>query len=73
MIPVFKSKMNINKILDELRLILDSGWIGLGPKTSEFEEKFAEIGLVQLESLEEDNKIRRELCMKYQSGLEGLA
>ena len=42
MIPVFKPKMNTEKILNELELILDSGWIGLGPKTIEFEEKFAD-------------------------------
>ncbi len=42
MIPVFKPKMNKAEILPELEKIFDSGWIGLGPKTSEFEEKFAE-------------------------------
>ncbi len=33
--------MNKEEILKELEKIFDSGWIGLGPKTSEFEEKFA--------------------------------
>lgn len=42
MIPVFKPKMNKEIILSELEKIFDSGWIGLGPKTAEFEEKFAE-------------------------------
>lgn len=42
MIPVFKPKMNKEEILQELEKIFDSGWIGLGPKTAEFEEKFAE-------------------------------
>ena len=42
MIPVFRPKMNTEEILSELRIILNSGWIGLGPKTAEFEEKFAE-------------------------------
>src|SRR5688572_8229389 len=41
MIPVFKPNMNKRKILLELEKILDSGWIGLGPKTKEFEDKFA--------------------------------
>jgi perosamine synthetase len=41
MIPVFKPHMNKKKILPELEKILDSGWIGLGPKTKEFEDKFA--------------------------------
>jgi perosamine synthetase len=42
MIPVFKPKMNKEEILCELEKIFDSGWIGLGPKTKEFEEKFAQ-------------------------------
>ena len=42
MIPVFKPKMNKDEILPELEKIFDSGWIGLGPKTVEFEKKFAE-------------------------------
>jgi len=41
MIPVFKPEMNKEEIIKELGKIFDSGWIGLGPKTSEFEEKFA--------------------------------
>jgi len=41
MIPVFRPKMNKEEILPELSKIFDSGWIGLGPKTQEFEEKFA--------------------------------
>lgn len=41
MIPIFKPRMNKKMILDELGKIFDSGWIGLGPKTSEFEDKFA--------------------------------
>lgn len=42
MIPVFRPKMNKEEILPELSKILDSGWIGLGPKTAEFEQRFAE-------------------------------
>jgi len=42
MIPVFKPKMNKKDIFPELEKIFDSGWIGLGPKTKEFEEKFAD-------------------------------
>lgn len=41
MIPIFRPEMNKEEILKELEKIFDSGWIGLGPKTSEFEEKFA--------------------------------
>ena len=33
--------MNKEEILSELEKIFDSGWIGLGPKTAEFEKKFA--------------------------------
>ena len=42
MIPVFKPKMNKKEILPELEKIFDSGWIGLGPKTAEFEKRFAD-------------------------------
>jgi perosamine synthetase len=42
MIPVFRPKMNKEEILPELLKIFDSGWIGLGPKTAEFEQRFAE-------------------------------
>lgn len=42
MIPVFRPKMIKEEILLELEKIFDSGWIGLGPKTEEFEQKFAE-------------------------------
>lgn len=42
MIPVFRPSMNKEVILPELEKIFDTGWIGLGPKTAEFEEKFAE-------------------------------
>lgn len=41
MIPIFRPKMNKEVILPELEKIFDSGWIGLGSKTAEFEEKFA--------------------------------
>lgn len=42
MIPVFRPKINKEEVLPELAKIFDSGWIGLGPKTEEFEKKFAE-------------------------------
>lgn len=42
MIPVFRPKMNTEEILSGLKKIFDSGWIGLGPKTEEFEKKFAD-------------------------------
>jgi dTDP-4-amino-4,6-dideoxygalactose transaminase len=38
MIPVFKPKIRTEEILSELKSVLDSGWIGLGPKVKEFEE-----------------------------------
>ena len=41
MIPVFRPLMNKKEILRELSKIFDSGWIGLGPKTAKFEQKFA--------------------------------
>jgi len=41
MIPVFRPLINKKEVLPELEKIFDSGWIGLGPKTSEFEEKFS--------------------------------
>jgi len=41
-IPVFKPAINKEEVLCELGKIFDSGWIGLGPKTQEFEERFAE-------------------------------
>ena len=44
MIHVFRPFLDTDAILAELRPVLESGWIGLGPKTAEFEEKLA--GLV---------------------------
>ena len=41
MIQVFKPSLGEEE-LDALREIFATGWIGLGPKTAEFEEKFAE-------------------------------
>jgi perosamine synthetase len=40
MIPVFKPSMGDDEI-KAVEQVLRSGWIGLGPKTKEFEEKFA--------------------------------
>ena len=42
MIQVFKPKIRKEGILKELSNIFDTGWIGLGPKTSEFEKKISE-------------------------------
>lgn len=42
MIPVFRPKLNKAEILSELDKIFDSGWIGLGLKTAEFEQRFAD-------------------------------
>ena len=41
MIPVFKPSFGQEE-LDALRQPFESGWIGLGPKTAEFERRFAE-------------------------------
>lgn len=41
-IQVFKPILETSKILDSLKNVLESGWIGLGPKTKEFEDKLAE-------------------------------
>ena len=40
MIQVFKPSLGQEE-LDALAEIFKTGWIGLGPKTSEFEQKFA--------------------------------
>lgn len=42
MIQVFKPKVNTERILQELRPVLESGWLGLGPQTQKFENKLAE-------------------------------
>jgi perosamine synthetase len=39
MIPIFKPSYDVDKILTELKIILESGWTGLGPKTQEFEKE----------------------------------
>ena len=41
MIPVFRPSMG-NEEAKAVEEVLKSGWIGLGPKTKEFEEKFAQ-------------------------------
>jgi perosamine synthetase len=40
MIPVFRPSMGKEEF-DAVKEVLESGWIGLGPKTKEFEERFA--------------------------------
>ena len=42
MIQVFKPLIDVDKVLYELKPIFNSGWIGLGPKTKEFEDKLSE-------------------------------
>lgn len=39
---LFKASLHTREILAELGPILDSGWVGLGPKTAEFEKKLGE-------------------------------
>ncbi len=41
MIPIFRPSMGDEEI-EAVAEVLKSGWIGLGPKTKEFEERFAE-------------------------------
>lgn len=41
MIPVFKPCLGLEE-LEAVREVMESGWIGLGPKTKEFEDKFAQ-------------------------------
>lgn len=41
MIQVFKPKIRTAEVIAELAPIFDSGWIGLGPRTKEFENKIA--------------------------------
>ena len=38
MITVYKPKLYTHEILKELEPVLNSGWVGLGPKVKEFEE-----------------------------------
>ena len=40
-IPVFKPNLHVTETLLELSHVLQSGWIGLGPKTKQFEDRFA--------------------------------
>lgn len=42
MIQVFKPKIRKEEILTQLSDIFDTGWVGLGPKTSEFEKRVTE-------------------------------
>jgi perosamine synthetase len=41
MIPIFRPSMGDEEI-EAVAEVLKSGWIGLGPKTEEFEKQFAE-------------------------------
>jgi perosamine synthetase len=41
LIPVFKPSID-DEEMSAVRQVLESGWIGLGPKTEEFERKFSE-------------------------------
>lgn len=42
MIPVFRPRYRIERALEDLRKVLESGWTGLGPKTEEFENSLAQ-------------------------------
>ena len=41
MITVYKPKLYTDEILENLKNVLDSGWVGLGPKVSEFESEIS--------------------------------
>ncbi|GAF70516.1 unnamed protein product, partial [marine sediment metagenome] len=41
MIQVFKPSIT-NREIEAVKKAMKSGWLGLGPKTAEFEKKFAE-------------------------------
>ena len=40
--PLFRPKYNTEEILDNLRLVIESGWTGTGPKCLQFEGEFNE-------------------------------
>ena len=58
MIPVLKPDYD-QQTKDELLAVLDSGWVGQGPKTFEFEEKFAQ-------------KVGAKYCVMTNSGTSAL-
>jgi len=39
---IFRPNLRTNEIFEELRPVFDSGWVGLGPKVSEFEKQLGE-------------------------------
>jgi len=41
-ISLFKAQLDVDAVLDELRPILESGWVGLGPKTRQLELELAQ-------------------------------
>lgn len=42
MIPVFRPQLDPDAVWQELRPVLESGWLGLGPKVAEFERVMAQ-------------------------------
>ena len=42
MIQVFRPYIDTDRVLKKLKSIIDSGWVGLGPKTKEFEDKLSQ-------------------------------
>ena len=42
MIQVFKPKLRSEEIIPKLDEIFSNGWIGLGPRTKQFEDRVAE-------------------------------
>ena len=52
---IFRPNLRTDEIFDELRPVLNSGWVGLGPKVAEFEKQLGEY-------LENDNVVATNSC-----------
>ncbi len=63
MIPVLKPDYD-QQTKDELIAVLDSGWVGQGPKTFEFEKKFAEYVGAKYCIMTNSGTTALDLCLK---------
>ena len=63
MIPVLKPTYN-EKLKAELIQVLESGWTGFGPKTIEFEEKFAQVVGSKFAVATNSGTSALDLCLK---------
>jgi len=52
---IFRPNLRTDEIFDELRPVLESGWVGLGPKVAEFEKQLGEY-------LENNNVVATNSC-----------